>query len=416
MNNEVDPTPQYFRDLARVRVQYTKEEELIACEYLGRLRESLIDLLNHNEEIVNYLNSYWADLVYTNKRTSKMGKEFDAGIKGMGPKIEKRINKYFLAMEETDSEEEVAQYMKLANLKYSLFRKAINEVGEDKLSEAATEYLSKVKKLEDELIRSALIIARSIARRYADKIFNMDINECTQIANMAVVESIFIFDPLKHVDQDKVYRFSTYVYSTIEAEIKTWILTNSRLVRLPKHKLDNISLILDAMHKNRVYSSSVTDITAVCNEVLEEKGSSRRVKKADISEAIRHINGSIPIYMGTMPRSDVNFSSDKPRTIGELLPDPSPNPEIIFEIKKNKQLVQKVIESSGLTTTEREVIELRYFSGNTHSFEFISGLVQNGELSREWVRYLHNSAMEKLKKSRYKKELLDILNSGVFEK
>ena len=137
------------------------------------------------------------------------------------------------------------------------------------------------RELRDELVRSHMGLARSVARRFANR--GEPLDDLTQVADLALVKAVDRYDPHRGV------KFSTYANATISGELKRHFRDRAWSIRTPrsvqeryleaKAALDHLSKELQRSPTTREVAH---EIGASVEEVIEAMAAGSNLHAASL--------------------------------------------------------------------------------------------------------------------------------------
>ncbi len=407
--NYFESTDKYLRysEVARNQVYLTEDEEIELTYRYQALRNEL-----HKHVLSKFQCRRWFIDNYhatrdANKSVAKLSADFNPRAEGYNEQLENRM------IAKLDPPPNTGEWRDLKEYQWEvIFSIHPSEYcyGEMISLMPETKKLNgiqlKISVIEDTLLRSMLMAAHGIANRFCSKILSIDETDAAQEVCIYMLEAIRKYKPEYRTPQGKRVKLFTYAYGRAERLIQEWILTNSRLVRVPRSKMERILIIVkafDSIINHRVDLISLTDRS---NEILKK----RKGTLAKTVFTIEEVDDLTKILLSSYMHLDQPLNSHlkgQPITIGDMISNEEPSTDNIIVDKENKiKLLQKVRET--LTDLEYKVIILWYFYDPADklpkALTEVSALlvsVYNGvEYSRESIRQIEKAALEKLKKVR----------------
>ena len=268
---------------------------------------------------------------------------------------------------------------------------------------ALTKLEEEIYEIEDVLFRSMLMAGAEIAKNHASRLLGIDEADAGQEVSLYLLDSIRRYNPDYRTDKGKRVKLCTYAYGRSEKLIKEWVLTNSRLVRIPRSKMERILIVVKAYEEMESHSINLTELVNGANRIVKyRKGVLTSANAFDIDE----VDALIKILLSTYIHLDQPYKksnrANQP-TIGDMLVNEDPCViDTIEEHDKREQLYD--VMHDHLTQKEFQVIMLRYFHEPTNkvprALTEVGALmvsVYNGtNYSRESIRLLEKSALAKL--------------------
>jgi RNA polymerase sigma factor (sigma-70 family) len=248
-----------------------------------------------------------------------------------------------------------------------------------------------------------LMAGAEIAKNHASRLLGIDEADATQQVSVYLLDSIRRYDPDYRTDQGKRVKLCTYAYSRSEKLIKEWVLTNSRLVRIPRSKMERILIVVRAYDAMESHSINLAELVAGANGIVKERRGKLTLTSAfDIDE----VDDLIKILLSSYVHLDQPYKksnrANQP-TIGDMLVNQDECViDTIEECDRREQLYEVMQEH--LTTREFQVIMLRYFHDPTHKVPraltevgaLLVSVYGGTDYSRESIRLLEKSALAKL--------------------
>jgi DNA-directed RNA polymerase sigma subunit (sigma70/sigma32) len=269
--------------------------------------------------------------------------------------------------------------------------------------------VKRLKEIDGRLVLSVIKMASELALRYAAKIPGIDVKDAIQEANEAMIDSLRLYNPNLRTASGERVKFNTYAHYRAEYRIKEYIMNNSRLVRLPRTRLDDLFELMAAVEQLKP-SDTIEDLRNLLNA------------RSHVECTIEEVYKSLELLQGVHTSLDQTVRND---SVGrnQSLKDIIPVPEEVLnqEQELDKKMATKVL---GKRTAEvlkpykdltYEVIYYRFLDPEinkmrTHK-ETAVVMEKNGHttkvLSRERVRQLEVIALGRLE--RRAPEIKDLL-------
>ena len=257
---------------------------------------------------------------------------------------------------------------------------------------------ARVKEIDNILVLSVIKMGTELALRFASKIPGIDVKDAIQEANEALIDSIRLYNPSAKSKDGTRIKFNTYAHYRTEYKIKEFIMNNSRLVRLPRGKLDDLFLLIGAV-ESLGPEDTVEDLM---NKINEAGG----------NMTIEEVYKSLELLQGIHTSLDQTVRNDsvgKDQTLKDIIPVPE---EVL-----NQE--QELIAKDGTTYLRDKIMEtLKPYKDKTYDVIYYRFLdpslnkirtyeetakalylnkLTDKVLSREWVRQLEALGLSRIK-------------------
>ena len=256
----------------------------------------------------------------------------------------------------------------------------------------------RLKEIDNILVLSAIKMANQIAFRYATKIPGIDVKDAIQEANEAIIDALNKYNPNTKSENGKRIKFATFAHYKAEFRVKEYIMNNSRLVRLPRSKLDELFLMINAIE-----ALSPEDTIEELHVKVNELGGNMKIE--EVYKALELLQG-IHTSLDQAVRND---SVGRDQTLKDIIPVPE-------EVLNSEQEMDRKMALEHLNNIVRiiltpyddmtyEVIFYRFLDPSLNKMrtyeETAKAMNKNGVtpkiLSREWVRQLESMALTRIR-------------------
>ena len=267
------------------------------------------------------------------------------------------------------------------------------------------DYQTTIAELEDTLLKSMLMVAHEIAYSNTSKILSVDEADAVQEVQLYILESIRKYDPDFRTAEGERVKLCTYAYSRAERLLQEWILTSSRLVRIPRNKMGRMLTVVKAYESLEDDEVNLFTLTSKANKLQTEKMLVSNNKPFTVEE----VDDLVKILTSNYIHLDQPFNRHNrmsPTTIGEMIPSEEPPVTELLQAKDKKAQLIELMEDV-LDDVEFKIMNLRYFHDPYDSVP--KALTEIGPLlkdvyggesySRESIRKIEKSAIEKLKEA-----------------
>ncbi len=396
----------HYVDVGRNQVYLTEKEEIELVNEYAYLRGQLHTYVLSKSQCVRWFLEYYDSIIAEGKSVAKLSADFNPREKGAADVIDKKMKNLL-----KDRRRPIENALYSLNLSEYCYSEMIKLMPTTK---KLNMILSRIYEIEDILLRSMLMAAQDIASKSVSSILSIDEADAAQEVNLYFLESIRRYNPHFRTAQGKRVKLCTYAYGRAERLLQEWILTTSRLVRVPRSKMERILIVVkayDSMDQNRINLVTLTD--RANNILTERKGELTKSNEFDIPEVDDLIKILLSNYIHLdQPFNKHQFNRGNPLTIGEMLSDNSPSAEDSIQDQDSKEQLMEVM-SDHLTDLEFKIIQLRYFHDPLDkvpkALTEVSGLlvsVYDGvDYSRESIRQIEKSALSKLRNIKEVQEL-----------
>jgi RNA polymerase primary sigma factor len=267
----------------------------------------------------------------------------------------------------------------ITNRESASLDKYLQEIGREELITAEEEVILARKIREgdqralERLTRANLRFVVSVAKQYQNQ--GLSLPDLINEGNLGLIKAA------RRFDETRGFKFISYAVWWIRQSILQALAEQARIVRLPLNQVGSLNKINKAFSKlEQEYerTPSAEELSEVLDLPEDKIADTLRVSG-------RHVSMDAPLLAGEENTLlDVLINSDSPRADTDLI----------------KESLQREIERSLSTLTERErdVIRLFYGIGMSHEYT-LEEIGDKFDLTRERVRQIKEKAIKRLKHS-----------------
>ncbi|MGQ0794200.1 MAG: sigma-70 family RNA polymerase sigma factor [Deltaproteobacteria bacterium] len=320
------------------------------------------------DEQFRLLYTYFRDMAGEPLFTARQEIEVSAKIK----KCEEQARRIKTALDEYQSAE-IPRRFKNANLAEHLKRKEI-------LLKVCSD---RAKELKERFAKANLRLVVSIANRYINR--GLPLSDLIQEGNLGLMRAVERFD------HTKGYKFSTYASWWIHQAVMRSIQEQTRTIKVPVYLLEQASKVYKvSAGLQKEFGRKPTP-----EEIAVKSGLSVEVTK----RILKATNDAV--------RLDSPIMDGEKTTLLDFIPDEdSPSPDLIMA---KSGLTAKLREAlSLLTEREEEILRLRFGIDKETTYT-LDEIGRRFNLTRERIRQIEKSALEKLATSNMEQVLKSFL-------
>ena len=407
MNSYKSYKHRLYEEVGRNQVYLSETEEIqLLLEYeLARTRLRMY-ILSKGKCRRWYLDLF-RETQQEGRSLAKLHSSFNPRVKGLSAKLEadlnKRIKELYIGLDlgkhpatHRYAEDSIFD-MKPSEYCYSEMEKLMPR------TKILAKKQARVSEIEDTLLRSMLMLAHEIANRSSSNILSIDESDAVQEVQLYFLESIRKYDlDFKTPEGDRI-KLCTYAYSRAERLVQEWILTNSRLVRVPRHKMGRILTVVKAYETLEDEEVNLFVLTNEANKIQKNKC----VLTDNNTFTIKEVDELIKILMSNYIHLDQPFkrhNRTNPTTIGEMITNNEPCVTDLIQAQDKKEQLMELLQDN-LDKLEFQIISLRYFYDPTDKVPkalkeigpLLMSVYGGKNYSRESIRKIEKSAINKIK-------------------
>jgi RNA polymerase primary sigma factor len=280
--------------------------------------------------------------------------------------------------------------MSLDNIANDSVQMYLREIGRVPLLTGEEEVMLAKKKekndvaAQQKLAEANLRLVVSIAKKYVGRSANLSLLDLIQEGNIG------LFRAVEKFDYRKGYKFSTYATWWIRQAITRAIADQSRTIRIPVHMVETINKF------SQITRRLVQDLGR--EPLPEEIAAEMNVEV----EKVRHI---MKISQDTVSLETSVGDDDDESTLRDFIEDTE---TVLPSQAAGRQLLKEYVKDIlvELSPREQKILKLRFGleDGVTHTLEEIG---QEFGVTRERIRQIEAKALEKIKKHREARKLMD---------
>jgi DNA-directed RNA polymerase sigma subunit (sigma70/sigma32) len=351
----MNPKLYHFAEVGRNQVYLTAEEEIKLVTEYKKLSISLRKLVLKNSDARQWLLDTYHRVRKEGKSVAKLSARFNNGEQGLNAAIEKEM---IAALEPVKGDP--AEVMYELNLSDWCISEMLKVQGKTTKTDTLLERLGEI---EDVLMRSMLMAAHEIAIQSSSNILSIDPMDAAQEVCLYFLDAIRKYDPDYRTAQGERVKLMTYAYNRASKLIQEWILNNSRLVRVPRSKMERILIVIKAYDTLIPCGVDLEALTNESNNILAER---RGTLTETNTFTIKEVDGLIKILMSNYVHLDQPYGGTRYHhrsnsvTIGEMLSDDAASASYTLEVQDDKAQLIEMIQDR-LTPLEYQIIMIRYF-------------------------------------------------------
>ena len=408
----LNPSPHAYEDIGRNQVYLTDTEEIELVNRYKEKREELhLYILSRTRCVRCFLDRY-RETREAGKSVAKLSADYNPRKAGLNATIE---DKFKRALDPTAirrgrpgtiaGRAYMPDVLLNLNLSDDVYTEMMQHIRPTATLAAIQEEISSI---ENTLLCSMLMAGQEIAKKYASNLLSIDEADAAQQVSIFLLESIRRYDPDYRTPKGNRIKLCTFAYGRSEQLLKEWILATSRLVRVPRSKMERILIIVKAYDILVPDDINLFTLSQEANKIVKER-STKKKKKLAVSDlfTVDEVDDLIKILMSNYIHLDQPYRRDNKSnstTIGEMLSKEQPTAEDTIEQQDSKELLIEVMQDH-LDEVEFQIVMLRWFHDPTDkvpkALTEVSALLVSEyggtAYSRETIRLIEKAAIAKLK-------------------
>lgn len=243
------------------------------------------------------------------------------------------------------------------------------------------------KKAFDKLINANLRFVVSVAKQYQNQ--GLGLSDLINEGNIGLIKAA------RRFDETRGFKFISYGVWWIRQSILQALADNSRLIRLPLNKVGALSKVngaIQLLEQQLQREPTVSELANFLNISEVQVQSSLRSRKR-------------PLSMDAPLRSDGEDGGNLYDVLGNFN-SPSPDSAVI-----NKSLLDELYRNLSILTKREITVLSQFFGLFGEAPKSLEDIGNNVGLTKERVRQIRESSLDKLKRKRYKDPLVNYLQS-----
>jgi DNA-directed RNA polymerase sigma subunit (sigma70/sigma32) len=401
----LNPSPHAYEDIGRNQVYLTEHEEIKLVNKYKEEREELhLYILERTRCVRCFLDRY-RETREAGRSVAKLSADYNPRKAGLNKRIEDRFKRVLDPTSTCRDSAYLPQVLFDLHLSDDVYAEMLEHLQPTAKLKAIQE---KISEIENTLLCSMLMAGQEIAKRYASNLLSVDVADAGQQVSIFLLESIRRYDPDYRTPKGNRIKLCTFAYGRSEQLLKEWIMTNSRLVRVPRSKMERILIVTKAYDELIPNDINLFTLSLGANKIVKERNAKKK-KKMVASDlfTVDEVDDLIKILMSNYIHLDQPYrrgSTSNNTTIGEMLCKEQPSAEDTIEQQDSKELLIEVMQDH-LEEVEFQIIMLRWFHDPTDkvpkALTEVSALLVSEyggtAYSRESIRLIEKAAIAKLK-------------------
>lgn len=394
-----------YTAVGRDQVYLTEDEEIKLVTEYKTIRDILKRTVLNNPVCSSWFVNMFNETLQAGRSVARFSADFNPQKIGYSKTIEQNMIKKIQNAKGNIGK--VLYSLNLTDYCYEEMIKLLNE------NPAMSALKTRIGEIENVLMRSMLMVAHEIANKNSYHVLSIDYNDAAQETLIYLLESIRRYDPDYRTPDGSRVKLCTFAYSRANKMLQEWVIANSRLIRVPRSKMERILIIIKAYDSLPTSDTNLVSITEMSNKILKErKGEFTKSSAFTVDEVDDLIKILTTGYVHLDMPTNKSFNNSSPATIGDMISNDDIPQDSLLE-KENCKVKLMEILKENLTETEYQIITLRYFYDDnskvpkalTEVKDMLSSVYQGKEYSRESIRKIEKVALLKLKDIREARRL-----------
>ncbi len=385
MKNDTTPNSykRYLHDMGQYDV-LTPDEEKECAQNMEDAYNALVNEMLKLPHVWLEIYNKWARIKEEGKSTNKMAEEYGNKrhpAEELTLQVDAHIEAALYFMEPKTQFAKASYLFKAAGLSKEIYMSMVDELlaqpeyrVPDEAKQLITQHRDTLMEYQHQLTTANLRLVVSFARRFNN--YGIPFIDLVQEGNLGLIRAVEKFDHTRG-------RFSTYAAHWIKQAFIKALKGQGKTIRLPSHIHDAL-IKLKKAYESLSYEMEDEPSIAV---VADRAG----VDVALVESLLELRDEPLSLEMPYYPHG----RESRPKCLSDFIEDENISPTDSLDRTKRNNLVKGAMKEL-LTDSEKTVTTLR-FGLHGHEQHTLEDIAEIMDLSRERIRQLEASALEKLK-------------------